>query len=307
MKLGLLTAPFEGQTLSEVATWAASAGYEQLEIAAWPAHGGERRRYAGTAHLPIEAMTAARADEIVAELADSGITASALGYYPNNLDPDPETRAAVNAHTIAVIQSAALMKVPVVSTFIGADRRLNQDENYAMALDVFRPIMNAADDCGVKIAIEHCPMIFSNDEWPGGKNVAYNPRIWRRMFEDFGPGIGLNLDPSHLLWQMIDAERVIREFGSRIWHVHVKDLEIDREGLYDNGILSLGMGWQIPRLPGLGEVDWGRFVAALYRVGYRGVLCVEHEDRDFEGSLDLIKDGFLLARSTIRRYLPSAP
>lgn len=304
MKLGLLTAPFEDDTLVEVASWAASVGYEQVEVAAWPARGSERRRYAGTAHLPIEDMTTQRGSEIVAELADLDISISGLGYYPNNLDPDPDSRAHANAHTIAVINAAALMGVPVVNTFIGADPRLSLDENYTNALEVFRPIVQAAEDRGIKLAIENCPMIFSNDEWPGGKNIAYSPRIWRRMFEDFGDSIGLNMDPSHLIWQMIDVERVVREFGSRFWHVHIKDLEIDRDGLFENGILSLGMGWQIPRLPGLGDVDWGRFIAALYRVGYRGTLCVEHEDRDFEGTSQLLKDGFLLARNAIRPYLP---
>ena len=304
MRLGLLTAPFEELGLAEVAGWAAAVGYEQLEVAAWPAHGGERRRYAGTAHVPVEDMTTARGGEIVAELGEIGITISALGYYPNNLDPDPETRAVAQRHTMAVIKAAAMMGVDVVNTFIGADPRLSQDENYAMALVAFRPVVQAAEEHGIKLAIENCPMIFSADEWPSGKNVAYSPRIWRRMLEDFGPAIGLNLDPSHLLWQMIDVERVVREFGPRIWHVHVKDLQIDRDGLFDNGILSLGMGWQVPRLPGLGDVDWGAFISALYRVGYRGVLCVEHEDRDFEGSIDAVRDGFLLARNTVRRYLP---
>lgn len=305
MQLGLLTAPFEDQPLAEVARWASSVGYQQLEVAAWPAQGAERRRYAGTAHLPIENMTTSLGSEILGELADLGVTISGLGYYPNNLDPDPATRDAVNAHTIRVIEAAAAMGVPVVNTFIGADPSLSQDENYAAAQTVFRPIVRAAEENGVKLGIENCPMIFSGDEWPAGKNLAYNPRIWRRMFEDFGPAIGLNLDPSHLLWQMIDIERVVREFGTRLWHVHIKDLEIDRDGLYDNGILSMGMGWQVPRLPGLGEVDWGRFIAALYRAGYHGVLCVEHEDRDFEGTLDLVRDGFLLARNTVLRYLPS--
>lgn len=304
MKLGLLTAPFEETPLVEVARWAAGNGYEQLEVAAWPALGAERRRYAGTSHLPIEDLSQARASEIVSELAELGITISALGYYPNNLDPDPETRSVVNDHTIAVIGAAAKLGVPVVNTFIGADPALSQDANYDVALRVFPRIVDAATDSGVRLGIENCPMIFSDDEWPGGKNVAYNPRIWRRMFADFGPTLGLNLDPSHLIWLMIDPPRVVREFGERLWHVHAKDLQIDRDGLYDYGSMSSGIGWQVPRLPGLGEVQWGRFLAALYEVGYDGVVCVEHEDRAFEGSDDLLKKGFLLARDTLRPYLP---
>lgn len=304
MKLGLLTAPFADTPLIEVARWASAHGYEQLEVAAWPSGGGERRRYAGTAHLPLEDLSAERASEIVAELGEAGITISALGYYPNNLDPDPETRRVVNEHTVTVIEAARKLGVGVVNTFIGADPALSQDANYDVALEVFPRIVDAATDAGVRLGIENCPMVFSGDEWPGGKNVAYNPRIWRRMFADFGPTLGLNLDPSHLVWLMIDPERVVREFGDRLWHVHAKDLQIDRDGLYEYGSMSAGIGWQVPRLPGLGEVPWGRFLAALYQAGYDGVVCVEHEDRAFEGTDDLVKQGFLLARDTLRPYLP---
>lgn len=307
MKLGLLTAPFEDQSLMDVARWSASVGYEQLEVASWPSAGAETRRYAGTAHLPIEDLTQARASEIVDELAAVGISISGLAYYPNNLDPDPETRRVANEHTAAVIRAAALLGVEVVNTFIGAVPTRSAAENYAEARTVFGEIVAVARDHGISLGVENCPMIFSADEWPAGKNVAYSPAIWRQMFDDFGDTVGLNFDPSHLVWQMIDIERAVREFGSRFVHVHVKDLEIDRDGLYEHGIMSAGMGWQVPRLPGLGEVDWRRFVAALYRVGYDGVLCVEHEDRDFEGTDELLKKGFLIARDTIRPLIPRLP
>jgi sugar phosphate isomerase/epimerase len=147
-------------------------------------------------------------------------------------------------------------------------------------------------------------MIFSQDEWPGGHNLFYAPATWREIFGWFDDDtLGLNLDPSHLVWQMIDIERVVREFGSRLHHVHAKDLEIDREGLYERGIMSAGMGWQVPRLPGLGEVRWDRFVSALYRVGYEGCVVIEHEDRDFEGSDEKVKAGFLLARNAVAPYV----
>jgi len=144
-------------------------------------------------------------------------------------------------------------------------------------------------------------MLFTNDEWPGGKNLAVSPAIWRKMFEKIpSPNFGLNLDPSHLVWQMIDYTRAVREFSSRIFHVHAKDMEIDRDGLYDEGVMSLGLGWQVPRLPGLGEVRWDRFISALYAIGYDWVVSIEHEDRDFEGELELVQRGFLLARNTLR-------
>ena len=115
--------------------------------------------------------------------------------------------------------------------------------------------------------------------------------------------IGLNLDPSHLIWQMIDIDRVIREFGSKIYHIHAKDLEVDPDGLYNHGVMSLGIGWQVPRLPGLGDVDWESFMSGLYRAGYDGVICVEHEDRQWEGTDDLVKRGFLLARDVLSPYI----
>ena len=132
-------------------------------------------------------------------------------------------------------------------------------------------------------------MIFSSDEWPGGRNFAYSPAIWRELFRLIPDGnFGLNLDPSHLVWLMIDYERAVYDFKDRIVHVHAKDLEINRDGLYEHGTMSLGRGWQVPRLPGLGEVRWDRFISALWAIGYDGVVSVEHEDRRFEGDLELV-------------------
>ena len=299
MKLGLLTAPFPDTPLTEVADWASGNGYSMLEVACWPQSGGEARRYAGTSHIDVDCFSKMQATELVGDLANRGIAVSGLGYYPNNLHPDSEHRKAVNDHLKKIIGAAALMGVPVVNTFIGADQTKSQKDNMVQALRVWTPIMKYAEDQGVRVAIENCPMIFSKDEWPGGHNLAYSPAAWRELFDKLGPNLGLNLDPSHLVWQMIDIERVVREFGPRLFHVHGKDLEVDREGLYEHGILSLGMGWQIPRLPGLGEVPWKRFISALYKVGYDYVICVEHEDRQFEGTDELIKRGFLLARETL--------
>ncbi len=299
MKLGLLTAPFPEAPLEEVAAWSADNGFEALEVCCWPSESGNTRRYGGICHLDVHDLSEDRASETVDMLAGKGLEISGLGYYPNPLHPDAEHRAAVHEHLMKVISAAAMMNVGVVNTFIGADQHKTQTQNWENAKKVWRPIVNHATDLDVKIAIENCPMIFSNDEWPAGHNLAYSPAMWRTMFEEFGETVGLNLDPSHLIWQMIDIERAINEFGSRIYHVHAKDLEIDREGLYNHGILSSGMGWQVPRLPGLGDVDWKVFMSALYRSGYQGVICVEHEDRQFEGTDELIKAGFLLARNVL--------
>jgi sugar phosphate isomerase/epimerase len=303
MKLGLLTAPFPETPLTEVADWASGNGFAALEVCCWPVSEGAARRYAGTTHIDVDGLSQSQADEIVADLTGRGIEISGLGYYPNPLHPDADHREMVQGHLRKVITAASLMGVPVVNTFIGADGSKSQSDNWEDAKKVWPDLVGHAADSGVKIAIENCPMIFSMDEWPSGHNLAYSPAIWREMFAEFGETVGLNLDPSHLVWQMIDLETVIEEFGERIYHIHAKDLEIDWAGLYDHGILSLGMGWQVPRLPGLGEVDWQAFFSALYRVGYDGVICVEHEDRMWEGTDELIKRGFLLARNTLAPYV----
>jgi sugar phosphate isomerase/epimerase len=236
-------------------------------------------------------------------LAARGITASGLGYYPNPLQPDLEARAAIAAHLKDLISASAMMGVGVVNTFMGADQTQTLQDNWSAAKLFWPDIVAHARDNNVKIAIENCPMIFTNDEWPSGQNLAYSPSMWRTILEEFGETVGLNFDPSHLVWQHIDMPRAIEEFGSRIYHAHAKDVMIDHNGLYEHGILSLGMGWQVPRLPGLGDVDWPAFFSALYRSGYDHVCCVEHEDRQWEGSDELLKRGFLLARDVLKPYL----
>ena len=301
MKLGLLTAAFPDSTLQEVADWASGNGYEALEVACWPSSEGAERRYAGVCHIDVDDLDEAGAARVLEMLGARGLSISALAYYPNNLDPDTAERERVNAHLLRVIEAAERLCVRTVTTFAGRDPARDVPENLAVFEKVWRPIVRHAGELGVRVAIENCPMIFSYDEWPGGTNLAYSPAIWRQMFEAIpDEGFGLNLDPSHLVWQMIDYERVVRDFADRILHVHAKDMEIDRDGLYWNGVMSVGMGWQVPRLPGLGEVRWDRFVAALYRAGYDDVISVEHEDRAFEGTEDLVKRGFVLARDALR-------
>ncbi len=303
MKLGLLTAPFPETDLMEVASWAASVGLEALEIACWPADGGEARRYAGTSHIDVDGLTAATGSEIVRSLAEMGIEISGLGYYPNPLHPDEDHRAEAIEHLKKVISAAQIMGVGVVNTFLGGDRTLGPDENWARARDIFADVIAHARNCHVTLAFENCPMIFSRDEWPGGHNIAYSPRIWRRILTEWELYVGMNFDPSHLVWQMIDQSRFIREFGAHMVHVHAKDVMIDRDGLYDNGVMSAGIGWQVPRLCGLGDVDWSGFFSDLYRVGFDGPVIIEHEDRLFEGSDEKVKRGFLLARDVLSPYV----
>jgi len=298
MKLGLLTAAFPDLSLEEIASWANDNGFEALEIACWPSSGSELRRYAGVAHIDVDDFN----PKAVRKMLDRyGLEISALAYYPNNLDPDLDARRAANDHLRKVVEAAQRLEVETVGTFVGRDQSRSLTDNLEDFRQVWPPLVRHARERGVKIAIENCPMLFSADEWPGGRNLAYSPAIWRQMFEIVpDENFGLNFDPSHLVWQFIDYTRAVREFGPRIFHVHAKDMEVDRDGLYDEGVMSLGVGWQVPRLPGLGEVRWDRFLSALYAIGYDWVVSIEHEDRNFEGDLELVQRGFLVARNTLR-------
>jgi len=301
VKLGLLTAAFPDLTLEQVAEWAAGEGFQALEIACWPAGGGERRRYAGVTHIDVDSFEPDAVHEL---LGRHRLTISSLAYYPNNLHPDDSHREEVNGHLLKVIDAAQRLGVEIVGTFVGNDKDRPLPENLERFRQIWPALVDHAGERGVKIAIENCPMIFSYDEWPGGNNLAWSPAIWDEMFSAIpSENFGLNIDPSHLVWLMIDYERAVYDYADRIFHAHAKDLEVRGDGLYRHGTFSSGIGWQVPRLPGLGEVKWSRFVAALYAVGYDHVLSIEHEDRRFEGDEELVKRGFLLARDVLRPYV----
>ena len=303
MKLGFLTAALPENTLRQAAEWGAASGFQAIEIACWP-YEKAARRYAGVTHIDVAKLDKPGAVDTRKMLDGYGLSISSLAYYPNPLHPEAEHREVVIGHLKKVIEAAALLEVPVVGTFVGKDKNKTVQQNLDDYANIWPPIVKFAKEHGIKIAIENCPMLFSYDEWPGGNNLASTPAIWRKMWEIIpDDNFGLNLDPSHLILQMIDYERVVREFGSKIFHVHAKDLHIDREGLYTHGVLSQGMGWQIPRLPGLGDMNWPKFFAALTAVQYDYVVSIEHEDRVFEGSEELVKRGFYLARDVLKPYI----
>jgi sugar phosphate isomerase/epimerase len=303
VKLGFFTAALPGNSLEQAARWGTESGFQAIEIACWPLEKAARR-YAGVTHIDVSTLDKTKAVEIRKMLDGYGLTVSALGYYPNPLHPDVDHREMVISHLKKVIQAAEMLEVPIVGTFVGKDKNKTVPENLDDYAKIWPPIVKFAKDHGVKIAIENCPMLFSYDEWPGGNNLASTPAIWRKMWEIIpDDNFGLNLDPSHLILQMINVERVVREFASKIFHVHAKDLHIDHEGLYNHGVLSQGMGWQVPRLPGLGDMDWQKFFAALTAIRYDYVVSIEHEDRVFEGEEALVKRGFYLARDVLKTYI----
>jgi sugar phosphate isomerase/epimerase len=282
MQLGFVSAVLHDMSLEEVLAFAADEGFPCVEVMCWPP-GQAERRYAGVCHLDVSEFNDEQANHVRDLLRIQGVQISALGYYPNPLDPDPQHRTRVVGHLRRVIRAAARLGVSTVNTFVGRDWTRSVDDNWPAFRESWPAIVRDAAASGVKIGIENCPMLFSRDEWPGGKNLAISPAVWRRMFAEIDDKhFGLNFDPSHLILQHIDPARCVREFGSRIVHVHAKDLRIDHDKLYEHGIL--GLGWAVPKLPGLGDVDWGQFFAALSETGYGGPVCIEVEDRAYEGS-----------------------
>lgn len=303
MKLGVFSAALPQYSFEQFADWAAENGFDALEVACWPVEVANRR-YAGVTTIDVSSLDKNRADAIKKYVAKKNLLISSLGYYPNPLSPDLEYRARVIDHLKKVIVAAEMLDVPVVGTFIGKDKDKTVPQNFEEYARVWPEIVKFAKQHHVKIGIENCPMLFSYDEWPGGHNLASTPAIWRKMWEIIpDENFGLNLDPSHLILQMIDYERVVREFADKIFHVHAKDLAIDREQLYQQGTFSSGIGYNVPRLPGLGDMDWGKFISALYRFGYNYVVSIEHEDRAFEKTEELVKAGFLIARDVLRPFI----
>jgi sugar phosphate isomerase/epimerase len=283
MQLGFVSAILSDLSLEQVLTFAQEEGFGCVELMCWPP-GGADRRYAGVTHLDVTRLDSAETARVRGLVQKTGVRISGLGYYPNPLSPDAEHRRVVTEHLRKVIDAAKLLGVEVVNTFIGRDPARTIEAQWPTFREVWPALVRHAEGPKVKIAIENCPMLFSDDEWPGGKNLAVSPAVWRKLFEELpGPTIGLNFDPSHLIWQHIDVARCIREFGRRIYHVHAKDTRIDADRLYERGIL--GLGWHTAKLPGLGDVDWGAMFSALTDAGYNGPVCIEVEDRAYEGSL----------------------
>ncbi len=304
IKLGFLSAILADQTFEQVISFAAEARYSCVEIMCWPV-GKAERRYAGVTHIDVGELTKKKIEEIQTLLKEKGVAISALGYYPNLLEADKRKAGGYVSHLKKVIDAAPKLGLKNVNTFIGRDHTTGIEENFKRFKKVWPPIVKHAEKRGVKIGIENCPMFFTDDEWPGGKNLASSPAIWRRMFKEIpSANFGLNYDPSHLVWQFMDYIKPIYEFKSRIFHVHIKDAKVMRDQLDDVGILATPLSFHRPKLPGLGDVDWGKFFSALTDIGYKGAACVEVEDRSYEGSLKVRKQSLVQSREYVKQFLP---
>ncbi|MCA9030635.1 MAG: sugar phosphate isomerase/epimerase, partial [Planctomycetaceae bacterium] len=286
MQLGFCSAILPEQSLSQVLLFAADAGYDCVELMCWPPSKADRR-YAGITHIDVTEFNEEKAAQVNELATESGVAISGLGYYPNALTPNQEEADLAVSHLRKVIKASSLLGVGIVNTFVGRDWTKSVDDNWPRFLDTWKPLIAFAEECGVRIAIENCPMLFTADEWPGGKNLAVSPAIWRRMFDEIpSTHFGLNYDPSHMIWQQMDYLAPLREFSDRLFHIHAKDVRLDRERLDQVGILAHPNNYHTPKLPGLGDVDWGAFFSVLTDTGYIGPVCVEVEDRAYEGSLE---------------------
>jgi len=305
VKLGFLTAVVPDLTFEQVVSFASENGFACLEIACWPP-GKAERRYAGVTHIDVTSLSAEKVVGVRNLLKEKNITISALGYYPNPLDPDQKAAESAIDHLKKVIDAANKLGLKNVNTFVGKDPQKNVDDNFKKFKKVWPPIVNYAEKKNIKIGIENCPMFFTSDEWPGGKNLACSPAVWRRMFDEIpSPNFGLNYDPSHFIWQFMDYVKPIYEFKDRIFHVHIKDAKVGHDLLNDVGILSTPLQFHQPKLPGLGDVNWGRFFSALTDIGYDGCAVIEVEDRAYEGSLETRKKSLLQSRQYVRQFIPA--
>lgn len=305
MLLGLVSAIADVMDYEQMINFVAASNLECVEVACWPA-GKAERRYAGVSHIDVERVLEddAYAQYIVKYAEEKNVKISSLAYYPNVMDVDLEKRKAVLGHLKKMICASAKLGVNMVTTFIGRDQTKTVEENLELVKEIWPPIVALAEEKGVRIAIENCPMLFGADQWPGGQNLMTTPAIWKKVFEILpSDNLGLNYDPSHFVWQMIDYIRPIYEFKDKIFHVHYKDIKIYPDRLQEVGIMGYPLDFMSPKLPGLGDVDWGKYISALTDIGYNGYSCIEVEDKAFEGNMEDIERAVRLSERYLRNFV----
>lgn len=303
MKLGFVSAILADYSFEQVIDYASENGFTCVELMCWP-KGKAERRYAGVTHLDVDQLDDEKAAAIIEYSKAKEVEISALGYYPNPLDPDLEKREVYGSHIMKLITAAEKLGVGTVTTFIGRDKHKTVEENLELFSKVWTPIVQHAEEHQVRIAIENCPMLFSKDEWPGGLNLATTPAIWRKMFALIpSDHLGLNYDPSHFVWQQMDYIKPLYEFKNKIFHVHYKDIKIYQDKLHQVGTMAYPLEYMSPKLPGLGDVDWGKYVSALTDIGYNGCSCIEVEDKAFESSLEDVKKSLMLSKKYMEQFV----
>ena len=307
MKLGFLTACLPKLKLEDLVNWASKQGFKTLELAAWPVKSS--RDYQAR-QIDAEKFSKNDAERIKDLFAKNKMQISAMAYYDNNLHPDLKKRNNYLKHLRKVIDTASLLDVKLVGTFVGSRPDKTPSQNMKEIGKVFREIVRYAEDKNVKIMIENCPM----ENWvkfglPG--NYAYSPELWEAMFNEVpSKNFGLNLDPSHLYWLGIDYIQAAKDFAPKIFHAHAKDTEIIPEGEYEYGLFGKQIdhtpwksGWWRYRMPGLGEIDWQKFISVLQEYKYDYVLSIEHEDPIYEGTEEKVKKGLQLGYKYLSQFV----
>jgi sugar phosphate isomerase/epimerase len=303
MKLGFVSAILGEDSFEQLMDTAQDMGFACVEVACWPA-GKAERRYAGVSHIDVENLDDDEAKRILDYCGKTGVSISSLAFYPNPLDADPAKREANGLHLQRVIRASAKLGVNMVTTFIGRDQTKTVEENLASLEKVWSPLLALAEQCGVRIAIENCPMLFGRDQWPGGQNIMTTPAIWKKVFEILpSKNLGLNYDPSHFVWQMMDYIQPLYTFQDKLFHVHFKDIKIYADRLNEHGIMAYPLDFMAPKLPGLGDVNWSKYVSALTDVGYNGYACIEVEDRAFESSREDVLNSIRLSKKYMEQFV----
>lgn len=303
MKLGLVSAILDQSNFEEMIDYVSECGLECVEVACWPA-GKVERRYAGVSHIDVDSLTDDKVNHILEYAKSRSVSISALGYYPNPLDANAEKSEVAIKHLYKLIDAAEKLNVNTVTTFIGRDQNKTISQNLELVKEKWIPLVKYAESKKVKIAIENCPMLFSEDEWPGGQNLMTTPDIWRKVFEILdSENIGLNYDPSHFVWQGIDYIKPLYEFKDKIFHVHYKDIKVYRDKLNQVGYMATPLQFMAPKLPGLGDIDWGKYVSALTDINYKGYTCIEVEDKAFEDTYENVKKSILISTTYLRNYI----
>jgi sugar phosphate isomerase/epimerase len=305
LDLGFVSAILPNKSLDEVLAFAQKEHFACVEVMCWPSENADTRRYAGVSHISVDALSHDELLVLKDKLANQPVKISALGYYPNPMDPDEKQASFYRNHIKKIIKAASVLGIGNVNTFIGRDFTKNIDYNISKFKEVWPEIIYLADSLHIKIGIENCPMFFSDDEWPGGKNLATTPKIWDQLFSIIpSNNFGLNYDPSHMVWQMMDYLYPIYAYKDKLHHIHLKDVKVYHDKLNQVGILANPLEYHSPKIPGLGDINWGSFISALNDVRYRGPIVIEVEDKAYEGSDEDIVKAIRSARNHLNQFLP---
>ena len=289
-KLGLL-GPF---TEANVA-FAKQEGFTNMILGASPG-----------SSLDAAKITDEQIEHVKSTLAKYQMHVSALQLAQNHISPDADKHARETEYFTKAIELAGKLGIPYVGTCSGKDTQKPFQSQVDDIVRVYNEKYFAAcEKHDVKILWE---------PWPGGPNLAVSPGGFEALFKGFGssPYVGLQYDPSHLVWQMMDPIQTAREFVDKIYDVHLKDTEIRWDIVRRWGVFPVKehTSWWSYRLPGLGSINWSEFFTVLQRAGYTGAMSVEHEDPFYDDDhhgpdfSEDYKTGFKMAHRYLRQYVP---